>query len=346
MKKIIRGVLLGLLAVIVIGVSVLAYFLFGANKPKTDDKLIVTDGAGNSYLAVVDEEGQTLVAVTDANGSIYAAATDSKGNVGSTVANIDDVLKKEDLPTNYTGQNFDVTANSNDYSGSAESVPSTTAPASSTQNAQPSDASTSAPADELKAYRFEKYQQIFAGGTYLMQFTTNDEELGDTPITAAVKNGNIYIETKIQSMGCKMLYLAGSGSKQGTTYLIIDDFKKYCKMPADLLGDDLDMTNMMGNFASKTDREITVSKVNIGGKELICESYTDKDGTIVKYYFDGETLVRRDNENKDGTVETTYITRITSDVPDSLFQIPDNYGYLNLSFLGGLSGLTGGDSSK
>lgn len=344
MKKIVRGILLGLLAVVVIGVSVGAYFLFGSNKPKTDDKLIVTDVSGNSYLAVVDEKGQTLVAVTDANGSIYAAATDSNGNVGSTVANIDDVLKKEDLPTNYTGQSFDVTANSNDYSGSAESVASTTAPTSATQNSQPSsNAPTSAPEEEkLTAYRFEKYQQIFAGGTYLMQFTTNDEELGDTPITAAVKNGNIYIETKIQSMACKMLYLAGSGSKQGTTYLIIDDFKKYCKMPADLMGDDLDMSNMMGNFANKTDREITVSKVNISGKELICESYTDKDGTLVKYYFDGETLVRRDNENKDGTVETTYITRITSDVPDSLFQIPDNYGYLNLSFLGGLSGL-GGD---
>ena len=350
MKKIIRGIVLGVLGVVVIAVSVAAYFLFFNNsKPGVDSKLIMTDGQGNSYLAMVDEKsGETLFAVTDANGKIYAAATDANGNVASTVGDVGDAVNISDLPTNYSGPSIDVSVNGSDYCGD---VDSTTQPAESTTQSNASTApnnnnattnnsttTTKKNNDKLTAYRIEKYQKLFAGGTYLMEFTTNDADLGDTPITAAVKNGNVYIETKIQSMQCKMLYLAGSGGKAGTTYLIIDSFKKYCKMPDDLMGDDMDMSNLMGNFGQEISKKITVSKATVGGKELICESYKADDGTVVKYYFDGETLVRRDNENTDGTVDSTYITRITSDVPDSLFEIPSNYGYLNLSILGALTG--------
>lgn len=352
MKKIIRGIVLGLLAVIVIAGSVGAYFLFGQRGPGVDSKLIMTDAEGNSYLAMVDEKsGETLFAVTDANGKIYAAVTDANGNVGNTVGSVDDVVNISDLPTNYNGPDIDVSVNGSDYRGD---VDSTTAPqvtesttqtnASTSQNnnatTKPADNTTTTKKneDKLTAYRIAKYQKLFAGGTYLMEFTTNDEDLGDTPITAAVKNGNVYIETKIQSMECKMLYLSGSGGKAGTTYLIIDSFKKYCKMPDDLMGEDMDMSNLMGNFGNEITKKITVSKATVGGKELICESYVDNDGTVVKYFFDGETLVRRDNVNTDGTTDSTYISRITSDVPDSLFEIPSNYGYLNLSLLGAFTG--------
>lgn len=353
MKKIIRGIVLGILAVVVLGVSVGAYFLFGRSGPDADTKLIITDAKGNSYLAMVDENsGETMVAVTDSKGGIFAAVTDSNGNVGNTVGSVTDVVKIDDLPTNYTGPNINVSVDNSDYRGDIES---TTAPSEQTSEAN---ASTSSPGseqstspsknesnttttkkqqpEELTAYRIQKYQQLFAGGTYLMEFTTNDEELGETPITTAVKNNNVYIETEIQGMACKMLYISGTGGEAGTTYLIIDSFKKYCKMPEDLMGEDMDMGNLMGNFGKEIDKKITVSKATVNGKELICESYKTDDGTVVKYYFDGETLVRRDNVNTDGTVDSTYINRLTSDVPDSLFKIPDNYGYLNLSFLDGM----------
>ncbi len=348
MKKIIRGIVLGLLAVVVIVASVAAYFLFGQKGPGVDSKLIMTDAKGNSYLAMVDEKsGETLFAVTDDNGKIYAAVTDANGNVGNTVGDVGDVVDISDLPTNYTGPNIDVSANASDYSGKVES---TTAPAeSTTQTAgttnsnssqtkpNSNNSTTKKKDDELTAYRIKKYQKLFAGGTWLMEFTSNDEDLGDVPITAAVKNGNVYIATKFQSMDCKILYLNGSGGKSGTTYLIIDAFKKYSKMPEDLVGDEMNVDNLMGNFGTEINKKITVSKANVGGKELICESYVADDGSVVKYYFDGETLVRRDNENTDGTVDSTYISKLTSDVPDSLFEIPSNYGYLNLSFLSGLA---------
>ena len=54
----------------------------------------------------------------------------------------------------------------------------------------------------------------------------------------------------------------------------------------------------------------------------------------MQYYFDGDTLVRLDSTGEDGVVASTYITRITTDVPDSTFEIPKGYGYLNLDWLG------------
>ena len=354
MKKIIRGIFLGLLAVVVIAVSVGAYYLFGQKGPGIDGKVIVTDAKGNSYLAVVDNKsGETMVAMTDEKGNVVAAVTDKDGNIGATAANLNGVIDKNDFPTNYTGPDIDVTVNGSDYTGSIDSTTqnnesttnagTTEKPSAENSTTKNNDQTTTTKkkSEELTAYRIEKYQKVFAGGTYLMEFTTNDPDLGETPITAAVKNNNVYIKTKIQSMNCKMLYIAGSGGKAGTTYLIIDDFKKYCKMPDDFMdGEDMNMGNLMGNVDKDISKKITVSKVATSGKTLICESYKADDGTTVKYYFDNETLVRRDNVNKDGTVDSTFISRLTTDVPDSLFEIPKNYGYLNLSFL---SGLTGGE---
>ena len=252
MKKIIRGILLGLLAVVVIAASAGAYYLFGQKVPVDEGKVTVLDAKGNTYLAVIDEKsGETMVAVTDEKGNVYAAVTDAAGNVGSTAANLNGVVDKNDLPTNYTGPSIDVSVNGSDYTGNFDSTSAATSQAnagttkgSTAGTTKGSEQSTTKKNDqtttkksgegELTAYRIQKYQKIFAGGTFLMEFTTNDEDFGDVPITMAIKNNNIYIKTKIQSMDCKMLYKSGTG-KNGTTYLIIDDFKKYCKMPEDLM---------------------------------------------------------------------------------------------------------------
>jgi CTP:phosphocholine cytidylyltransferase-like protein len=83
--------------------------------------------------------------------------------------------------------------------------------------------------------------------------------------------------------------------------------------------------------------EITVSEVEINGEKLILESYVSTvDGTTVNYYFQDDVLVRRDNIFADGHVDSTYFAVITTDVPDSYFEIPKGYGYINLSLLEGL----------
>ncbi len=376
MKKIIRGILLGLLAVIVIGGVSVWFFLFHSKKPEINTQAYVTDPQGSSYLAVVNEEGTTFAAVTDEQGNVYAAEIKENGEIGEKVGQINEQVDITDLPTNYTGEHISESANINNFTGEVQTVPDpTTQPNNtdvtgvtqpSTQNNQPttqggqnnqptsqggqqttSNAAqptsngsgyyeqTAAPTTAApKTYRITKYQEMFKNGTYLMEFKTSDPELGDSPITAASKNGNFVIDTKIQNYKCKMLYLA----KDKTTYLIIDDFKKYTKLPEDMMGDDFDMSSMMSSFAKEIDTsKVETSTATINGQTLNCETIKDDQGEM-RYYFDGDTLVRMDSVNNDGTVDSTYISKLTSDVPDSMFQIPSNYGYLNLSWLEALAG--------
>ena len=386
MKKIIRGILLGLLAVIVIGGVSVWFFLFRAGKPEINTQAYVTDPQGSSYLAVVNEDGTTFAAVADEDGNIYAAEIKENGEIGEKVGLINDQVDITDLPTDYTGEHIADSVDVNAFTGEAQTLPAQTAPSGNTdvtgvsqpsqqngqtttaQNGQQAtqggqqgsengttsksnpqgttqptsaipgyqeQASTTAPTTAApQTYRITRYQEMFKTGTYLMEFKTSDPELGDSPITAASKNGNFVIDTKIQNYKCKMLYLA----KDKTTYLIIDDFKKYCKLPEDLMGEDFDMSSMMATFGKDIDTsKIETSTAKIGDQTLYCETIKDDKGEM-RYYFNGDTLVRIDSVNSDGTVDSTYISKLTSDVPDSLFQIPSNYGYLNLSWLEALAG--------
>ncbi len=372
MKKIIRGVLLGLLALIIIGGAVGAYFLFGGKKPEISPQPYIVDSAGTSYLAVVDEEGVTYAAVTDNIGNIYAAEVDENGNIGETKGQINDQVDVAKLPTNYTGEHIEETADVNAFTGSAQEIeepatqqaqtPDVTAAPTpdtpTTQNAggnstattkasggsstqttasggNGSTPATTAQAPQKQTYRISKYQDMFSSGQYLMQFKTSDPELGDTPITFATKNGNIMIDSKIQNLSCKMLYL----SNEDKTYILIDNMKKYSELPAEMMGEEgFDMSEMTKGFGGDLSGELKTSTVKIGDKTLNCETRINDDGSQTRYLFDGDTLVRIDDVASDGTVSSTYISRLTSDVPDSTFEIPKNYGYLNLSWLASMAG--------
>ena len=180
-------------------------------------------------------------------------------------------------------------------------------------------------------YKTTKFNDIVSKGTYLMTFTTNDKELGDTPITVAAKNGNTYVKTKFEGMDCKMIILAPKkGKKNPTAYLVLDKFKVYAKMPSDAL-QGIDMDSFV-SFSEPVGK-ISVSKVKQGKKTLTRESFKTKDGTKTNLYFDGNTPVKRVETGKDGTKTVINISKFSTKVPDSLFKIPSNYRYISLSFL-------------
>lgn len=331
MKKILRRIFLCILVVVVICVGVGVYwFTHEPDVPSTADTYF-TDADGLTYLAVVDDEGHTYAVVTDEDGNRYAAEFDGN-KIGSTVGQINDDIALDDVPTNFTGEHIDIT-NGNKYTGGV----STTLP--TLPNSSDKETTTKPKNDKdvnrLEAYRIEKYQKIFTSGTYLMEITTNDPDIGDMPVTMAIKNGNMYVQMAMNlessTVNCGMLYL----KNKDTMYLIFDDWKKYCKMPEDALGEDMDMGAMLSEMGGVSDiGKITVSEVEIDGQKLILESYNSTvDGSTVNYYFDGETLVRKDNISQSGIVDSTYFNRITTDVPDSYFEIPSGYGYLNLDWL-------------
>lgn len=342
MKKIIRRIFLAIFAVIFLAVAAVAAYLF---MPERDSDTVarptVTDKDGNSYLVTNGDNGETYAAVTDADGNIWAAQIDSDGKPGVTVSSLNDVFDINEIPGNYNGPVIDDVITSNAYTGQVNAVsttaPTTTVPTTAAPTTTaPSQIATTAP-EPGRTFLIHKYQLIFASNNYLIEFTTNDETLGDTPILSAAKNGNILVETSIEGMKCKLLYLA----QKDTTYLLLDGFKKYCKVPESFFGDNLNMSELgMGKkfVADISDDEIEVSTVEINGRVLTCESYTTQSGTQMKYYFDSDTLVRLDSISPEGKLASTYITRITSEVPDETFDIPSDYGYLNLSWLDFLGG--------
>lgn len=374
MKKIIKRICLGLLIFIVVVVSAVCVFLFSGGEKPTVFIPTVTDANGTAYGVVQGDKGESLIVVTDQNGDRYAAITNADGTPGETVAQINDQVEIDQLPQNNSGPVIDDTVSGNNFSGQVITEPGTgsvvqgqtqgttgnsqqvtTSPQGATNSQQGTTVSQSGGSDKNQnttnsssgqnngtgKYKLEKYQQMFLSNQYLMEFTTDDPAFGSEPVTFATKNGNFIMSASMDNFKCKILYI----KSKKTTYVLMDNFKKYSKMPADTLDMSEDMNMMSG--LGETDissKDVKVSEVTINGQKLTCESYKSKDGSVSKYYFSGDTLVRIDTIDKDGQSFSTYINRITSDVPDSTFEIPKDYGYLNLSWLGKLSGM-GDDSS-
>lgn len=327
----------------------------------------VTDDVGNIYAAELDNNGNIGGNVADLNDKI---------NLDDIPKNYDGPKVDETVTGNaYTGQAIIIetttspvadsttaptvtnpsqvttsapsqstpqgsTAPAPSQGSTAPSAPQSTAPSSTNPPSTAAPTAPSAPQNTTapsspsapKAYKIEKYQKMFAAETYFMEFTTNDADLGDTPIIAAAKNGNVLVEASVEGIACKILYIADTD----TTYIILDNWRKYSKLPPELMGEDFNMNelNMGANFASDIEgKEISVKTVEIGGKRLTCESYYTDKGVLMEYYFDGDSFVRLDSTGKDGQVSSTYISKLTTDVPDSTFEIPDGYGYINLSWL-------------
>ena len=322
MKKIIKGILIVLLVLVILAAAVFVYIWFFAKKPPLNDQNFITDPAGISYLAV-EVDGVTHAVVTDDEGNRYAAKILEDGSIGPTVTNVNELVQHEALPTNYTGDPVNESTDASEFTGKADVVtepePSSAPVESTTKPPKPT-------AEVKPVYRVERYQKLFESGQYLIEFTTSDESLGTEPITAAVKNGNLLMIAQYQGYNLKVLYRAADD----TTYIIIDSIKKFLKMPEGLMGDEFNMTDLTSGFSAKADDSVQIqtSQVTIGEKTLNCETVTSKDGSVTSYYFDGDTLVRMDTRNEDGTVDSTYISKLTSDVPDSTFDIPSNYAYL------------------
>lgn len=360
MKKILQRIAFCVVILLVVGIaSAVRYFTYDPTMSKEEANGYVTDSQGMTYTMVAGKDGEKYVVVTDKVGDRYAAEYDGT-SVGATVGKINDEVALDAVPTNYDGPYLDVSNDINKFQGEISTTApnyvenddptTTTKPQNSPSKGEDATTTTKKPSSaiegtpskpsqsngKLKAYRIEKYQKIFESGTYLMKITTNDASLGDAPVTMAIKNGNMYVDMAVEIdsgnyMDCGMLYLKG----KDTMYLIFNDFKKYCKMPEEMMGEDMDIGAMMDDMAVSDIGEITVSEVEIGGEKLILESYNSTlDGSTVNYYFQDDVLVRRDNVYSNGQVDSTYFAVLTTDVPDSYFEIPKGYGYLNLSLLG------------
>lgn len=350
MKDIIKKILVGVLAVVVVlGAAVYRFMFYDPDKSnKIETQPTVTDAAGTTYYAVTDPNtGSTMVVVTNENGDKYKAEFDGQ-TVGGTTVPVSEGEVQGDLPTNYTGPHIDVSVSTtkkpSGQTGNNQSSTTTTtttvAPSSDSGSQQQTPVTTTtttkAPAQQT-GNKIDVYQQVFKSGNFLMK--VNDPDLGD--VTMAMKGNKMYVEASMEGMSLKLIFNGDVKDKEnpdGTWYLMLDSLKSYSKMPSDMLGD-MDVASITKGFAQEEDNLVyTTDIVDVDGSLLVCESTTDGNGNTLNYYFDGDVLVRSETISPSGSATATDFSMITTSVDDSLFAIPADYKYLNLEWLMNLAG--------
>mgnify|MGYP003303729859 CR=1 FL=1 len=165
----------------------------------------------------------------------------------------------------------------------------------------------------------------------------NDPDLGK--VTMAMKGNKMYVDASMEEISLKLVFNGDkkdSDNPDGTWYLILDGFKKYSTMPADMLGE-MNVSELTKDFA-KDDGNLVYTTDVVDGQLLVCESTVDSNGNTLRYYFDGDVLVQSDTVAPDGSVSSTKFSKITTEVPDTLFQIPTGYSYINLEWIMNLGG--------
>ncbi len=184
--------------------------------------------------------------------------------------------------------------------------------------------SVSAVTKAQSGYLIDRYNKVFQSGCFLIEI--EDSELG--PVTMAIKNGNMYVQTSMEGMSLCLVY----HNDADKWYVLIDSMKKYSEMPGELLGD-MSPEQVVESFGDENNKIVSVEAVDVESKLLVCETFKDKDGNLLKYYFDGKTLVRSDIVMTDGYSSTMYVNKVSSTVSDELFEIPEDYDYWNLKWL-------------
>lgn len=287
------------------------------------------DKYGNSYAAVVDAKGVTYAALQDTNGDIWQVNFEADGSLGKPIACLNGVAGMDSIFTTVPGATNPHTTrpvvqtnNNADYTGEDQNAGSTTKPSK-----KPSDE------NKKKELNVIRYKKMLADGNYYIEFTTNDPGLGTEPIVSACKDGNIAFNTVIEGMSAKVIYRADKDK----SYAVVDDYKMYAALPKSMMGEDVSVAdmNLMATYFNKefTSDSVHVSKAKINGRNLVKETCVSKKGTRYDYYFDKGNFVRIDVTDTEGKSTIMYISKISTEVPDELFIIPEGYRYLNLSWL-------------
>lgn len=295
-----------------------------------------TDKDGNVYAAVVDANGVTYAAMQDTNGDLWQVAFNPDGSLGKPISCLNGLPGMDAIFTTVPGATNPNTTkpivqsnNQSDYEGEAENDTTPTKKHSKNDgNKKPNKTNGET---ELNVVKFKR---LIQNSNYYIEFTTNDPTLGTEPIVSAVKDGNIAFNTTIEDMNCKVIYRVDKDK----AYAVIDDWNVYAALPNSMFKKENvslgDLNILASYFSREFDNENTMqSQAEINGKKVTRETCVTSKGTRYDYYFDKGNFVRIDITTADGELTTMYINKISTDVPDEIFVIPQGYRYLNLSWM-------------
>lgn len=175
--------------------------------------------------------------------------------------------------------------------------------------------------------KIEKYRQIFASGNYSMTITSADEGSADIPIEFACKNGNLRMSLEMEGLPAIMIYSA----ENNTTYILVEFMGKfYTELTEEFMGEELDLSEATKNFEIPADAVITEGTGTLDGKTYATETVTTGEKSTV-FYFDNYGTLLATESLSDHSV--TRLSNISTDVDDSLFEIPEEYTYMDFSWL-------------
>ena len=151
------------------------------------------------------------------------------------------------------------------------------------------------------------------------------EDMGEgeenVTMTVAAKGENSYVDLKATSQHVTVIY------KDNTTYVISHDQKMYMVQEGKAEDSFEDMSLLTAEELKEMEtKEYTTGKETIDGTEYEYEEYKDEEeNTIERFYFLGAELRYVKDIAEDGTEQLMKVNNISSDVDDSLFEIPTDY---------------------
>ena len=182
-------------------------------------------------------------------------------------------------------------------------------------------------------YKISKYHKIVNGGKYTMDAVMKESGSSEKISFAfTCKNGDFAMKTKLDGIDARIVYRA----KNGTYYLVLDQFRKYSKLPDDMMGEDLKAEDFAGAFAAPVYGNIKTGTKTISGKKYYYESFKTINSGSAVCYFNGSTIARVDTYDNGNYAGTLLVKKFTAIADETLLKIPKNYGSINLSWLSAL----------
>lgn len=181
----------------------------------------------------------------------------------------------------------------------------------------------------IKGSNLEKYAEIFSSGTYSMTVTSVLDGTEDVPILLACKNGNMRMDISMEGIPATMIYIA----ENDTVYLLFELIGKlYTELTEEVMGDDFDFSDATESFVIPDNGTLTKGTGKLDGKTVVTETLVTENKTSV-FYFDGNGNLLGIGNKSGSTEDITKISGLSTDVDDSVFEIPSDYKYVDMAWL-------------
>ena len=312
------------IAILLALVLMMTVVFFGCGKKEeaeeangdTTSQQLPAEGSSDANAPL--ENGDTSADTTDTSASTDVTnATGTSDATGTTDAN---------GTTDVTGTTD--ANNTTDVTGATDTTEATTPSKPDFSTSEPDNSQqTVVPQNNTK---LEKYRQMFASGCYSMTIVTIENGVEDIPIEFACKNGNVRMSMEMDEFPAIMLYKADND----TAYLLIEFIGKfYTELTEEIMGEEVDFTELTEGFDIPADAVITEGTGTFEGKTFATETIKTENKTSVFYFDNSGTLIATEITDKDGDVSITKLNNISTSIDDSLFEIPKEYTYMDLSWL-------------